>query len=246
MRSAVAMLLVATTASADSTDIVARPLVLARGELQVDLTLAAYTRKNLFGRPLSLSPDAWFGVTRKLTVGIIHTSLSVDEFSPDRPLCIRDCAADFSTGVDARYGLHPAVAPRVRLLVRDTDPVKPAMTLGALAKWQHGRFSVEGDPYLRLGLANTDRGNRAALMLPVQLAVQPTCKWLLAVRAGYDSAVAVWRDGYRVPFAYVVAVHPIESLTITGEVGYKSVIGPQHEFSERTLFITASWRARVQ
>jgi hypothetical protein len=248
VRTAVAMAIVATTiaARADSTDLVARPLVLAPGELQLDLVISANARSHYFARPLSLSPDAWFGVTPELTVGIIHSARSVDEITADRPLCVRDCELTYAGGIEARYGLHRMLAPRVRLLLRDVDPVKPAMTLGALAKWQRGRFAIESDPYLRLGLANTDKGNRATLMLPVQLAVQPTCKWLLGVRFGYDSALAVWRDGYRVPMAYRAAVHPLAPLTIAGEVGYKSLIGPQHEFRERTVMLTISWQDRVR
>lgn len=246
MRIAVAMLLVAAAARADSTDIVGRPLVLAEGDAQVDLAIAANARTRHYARPLSVSPDLWFGVTPKLTVGVIHSARSVDEITADRPICVRDCELTYAGGVDVRYGLHRMIAPRARLVVRDTDVFKPAVTFGALAKWQRGRFAIESDPYLRLGLANTDRGNRAAVMVPVQFEIQPTCKWMLALRFGYDSAVAVWRDGYRIPIEYAVAVHPIASLTITGEVGYKSLIGPQHEFRERTVMLTASWQGHIR
>ena len=225
---------------------VGRAIVLDRGQLEGQLTLALNARTARYGEPTSISPDAWFGATSELTVGITHSARSVDEIDADRPLCVNGCSADHSFAIDARYRVHRLLAPRMRLVLRDTDPWKPAVTVGALARWHHGRFAITSDPYLRVGLANTDRGNRAAINIPVWFAVQPTCKWMAALRLGYDSSLAVARDGYRAPVALIAGVHPIAPLEIFVELGYRSLIGPQHEYRERVVMITAGWRQLVR
>jgi len=238
------MLLTSGTARADSNDLVGRPLVLGRGELEAHVTLAMNLRSGRFAEPASISPDVWFGVTPALTIGLVHSARSVDEIAADRPICVNGCDADYAGGIDVRYGVHRLVAPRARVLLRDVDPAKPAVTVGALARWNRGRFAVASDPYLRLGLANRDRGNRAALVVPVWFAVQPTCRWMLGMRAGYDSALAVAGDGWRGPFGVFAGVHPIEPLELVVEYAYRSLIGPQHEYRERILMITVGWRQR--
>ena len=247
MRALVAvMLLTSGIARADSNDLVGRALVLGRGELEAHLTVAMNLRSGRFAEPASISPDVWFGVTPKLTVGLVHSARSVDEIAADRPVCVNGCDADYAGGIDVRYGVHRLVTPRARVLLRDVDPVKPAITLGALARWTRGRFAIASDPYVRLGLANRERGNRAALVVPVFLAVQPTCKWMLGVRAGYDSSLAVARDGWRGPVGWFAGVHPIEPLEVVVEYAYRSLIGPQHEYRERILMITVGWHQRIR
>lgn len=242
---ALAVMLLARTAAANSDDIIGRDITLDAGELEAQLTLATNLRPRRFGEPTSISPDAWFGVTDALTVGVVHSARSLDEIDADRPLCTSDCQADYRGGLDARYEVHRYVAPRVRLLVRDTDPWKPAVTVGALVHYTKGRFALTTDPYLRLGLANRDLGNRATLLLPLQLAMQPTCKWMIALRVGYDGALAVARDGWRGQLGAVAGVHPIEPLELTIELGFRTAFGPVQDGRERTLMVTAGWRARV-
>ena len=222
--------------------------MLDAGELEGVLTFAANLRSRRFARPSSIAPDLWLGVTSRLTIGIIHRAASLDEIDAERPLCLRGCEVRYAGGIDVRYGFARealAIAPRVRLLLRDVDPAKPAVTLGALARWNPGRFAISTDPYLRVGIANTDRGNRAALVVPVRFAIQPTSRWMLGVHVGFDSALAAMPDGWRGPVGIVSAVHPLEALEVSIELGFRSLVGPQHEYRERTLMITAGWHQHV-
>jgi hypothetical protein len=238
---------------ADPIDFVARPLVLARGEIEAQLTVETSLRARSVGTPLSLSPDVWVGITPRLTVGLIHSNQSVDQIDTGDSFCLRgnerECDRTYQgSGVDARYGWRSgplAVAPRLRLLLRDVEPAKPAVTTGALVRWTHGRFAVTTDPYLRLGLANRDEGNRAALFVPVWLAVQPTCNWMLALHVGYDSDLAVARDGWNGPFGIIAAVHPIAPLEIAAEFGFRSLFGPQNRLQDRVLMFTIGWRQQL-
>jgi len=239
-------------ARAEADDLVTRPLVLDRGQLAASLALEISLVQRSVGTPLSLAPDLWLGVTRRWTVGVIHSSPSVDRITAGSSFCVRqtDDGCDRAyrgSGLDVRYLARDgslAVAPRARLLVRDLDPWKPALTVGALARWQRGRFAVIGDPYLRLGLANRDRGNRAALVLPVAFAVQPTCRWLVAVKTGAQGDLAVWRDGWYVPLSIAVTAAATAQLDLTIEAGFQQAYGPQTDIKQRAVIVTVGYRTR--
>jgi hypothetical protein len=113
------------------------------------------------------------------------------------------------------------------------------------SRWHRGRFGITGDPYLRLGLANRDRGNRAALFVPIWFAVQPTCRWSIALHTGWNSDLAVARDGWHTPLGLVVTARARHDLEVIVEAGFPSLIGPQNQTKERALLLTASWRPRV-
>ncbi|MEO8843926.1 MAG: hypothetical protein ABI591_17335 [Kofleriaceae bacterium] len=248
------LLLIARTASADSTDFVARPLVLDAGQVSAQLVI----ENNLapsggFARPLSFAPDLWIGVTPRLTLGIIHSDPSLDRIQPGASVCVRTddfiCTEVYrGGGLDALYAVDVpgplSFAPHARLLVRDLDPVKPALTLGASARWQRGRFAVSADPYLQLGLGNNDRGNRAELWIPIVLAVQPTCRWVFELHTGWDSDLAIINeDGWHVPVGFAVRAAATTHLDLGGELGFTSLLGPQNNPKQRVAFLTIGWRS---
>ena len=249
MRAALALVLVASSAHADSNDIITRSLTLDRLEIEAALTLHYSLTTRSTGTPLSLAPDIWVGVTDRWTAGVIHSSPSVDRIDARASLCLRQsdltCDAAYQGfGIDVRYrlsGAPLAIAPRARLLLRDTDPWKPALTVGALARWSRGRFSIKTDPYLRFGLANRDRGNRAAFMLPIWFGIQPTCRWLVEFRTGADGDLAVLADGWHMPASLVVTARATADLDIVVEAGFSQIFGPQIDYRQRTLMITAAY-----
>jgi hypothetical protein len=141
-RAAVLVCLLATPARADSSDIVSRSIVLPRGALAAELTVEANLAYSYKAAPLSLAPDLWWGATDALTLGLVHSNASLDRFDPGASVCVRTddvlyCdSAYHGSGLDARYRVADdgafELAPRARVLVRDTDPFKPALTIGAL------------------------------------------------------------------------------------------------------------------
>ncbi|HEX7700676.1 MAG TPA: hypothetical protein VF403_08145 [Kofleriaceae bacterium] len=248
------LLLIARTAYADPTDFVARPLVLDEHQISAQLVI----ENNLapsggFAKPLSFAPDLWIGVTPRLTLGIIHSDPSVDRISPGASVCVRRddfiCIEVYrGGGIDALYAIDVpgqfSFAPHARLLVRDLDPVKPALTLGASARWQHGRLAVSADPFLQLGLGNNARGNRAELWIPIVLAVQPTCRWVFELHTGWDSDVAIINeDGWHVPVGFAVRAAATTHLDLGGEFGFTSLLGPQNNPKQRVAFVTIGWRS---
>jgi hypothetical protein len=237
---AVAILVAAARAHAD-------PLVLPRGELELRLSIEASLATRARARPLSYAPDAYYGVTDDVTVGVIHSSQSVDRIGTGTTFCVREqrfrCDRLYrGSGLDARWAWRPGVAWHARLLVRDVEPVKPAVTLGAALRWTHGRYAVTGDPYLQLGLANTDAGNRTVVVLPVYVSAALGAG-RIALHPGIDGELATWRDGWHVPLAALAELAPARAISFGVEVGFPSLLGPQNTAKNGALIVFAAWHA---
>lgn len=250
MRWPTVLLLLARVAGADPSDLVARPLVLEEHGVNAELVIETNLAHATFARPLSFAPDVWVGITPRLTLGIIHSDLSVDRIDVGASICARRdgflCDAVYrGGGLDALYGLltgHFDLAAHARFLIRDLEPVKPALTLGTTARWHRGRYAITTDPYLQLGLGNNDRGNRAELWVPVVFAVQPTCRWVVELHSGWNSDLAEVGDGWHIPVALGVRAMATSHLELGGELGFTSLLGPQNNPKQRVGFVTIGWR----
>ncbi|HEY0479013.1 MAG TPA: hypothetical protein VGD37_15950 [Kofleriaceae bacterium] len=231
-------------------DVIARPLVLAHGAVELRLTAEINVQPREVGQPTSLAPDAWWGVSPRWTLGLIHSDVSVDQIATSASFCVRQSEISacnrlyHGSGLDVRYGALAgdlAIAPRMRLLIRDIDPIKPAITLGALARWTRGRFAITIDPYVRLPLANHKEGNRAAIFFPLWFAIQPATGWALAMHTGFDADVVVLRDGGRVPMALELTARVTPDIDLGVTAGWGGLFGPQHDGKHGTLMLAVGW-----
>lgn len=247
--------LVASPAHADPgavpDDVITRPLVLPPDTVELRLTAEINLQPNNLASPVALAPDAWWGISPRWMIGIIHSDPSVDQIAVSASFCVREsnistCDRRYrGSGIDVRYDALSgalAVAPQVRVVIRDIDPFKPAITLGALARWMHGRFAITTDPYLRLPLANHELGNRAAIVLPVWFAVQPAEGWAIALHTGYDADLVILRDGGRGPAALDVTARVTRQIDLGVEAGWGALFGQLHDGKHGTLTLAAGWR----
>lgn len=244
--------LAAVPAHAQPDDLVGDRLVLDAGEVDARVTWEVNLQKGRYARPLSIAPDLWVGLTRRWTVGVTHSNASLDRIDADATFCVREfesvCDRAYrGSYLDVRWAWREgalAIAPRARLLLRDVDPVKPAATVGAQVRISRGRFRIASDPYVRFGLANTDLGNRTAVVVPLWLGVQPAWGWLVELHTGWDGDVAVFPDGWHVPFSLVARVRPARVLEISLEAGFASLIGPQNNIKQRAAMLSVGYRSR--
>ncbi len=247
LRAVVLVALLATPVRAEPTDLVSRPLVLEPGDIEAAATFEVNLAHNAKASPLSLAPDVWVGVAPRWSIGLVHSMASVDRFAPGGSFCVRTdslyCDSVYhGSGLDVRYAKARWIAPRARVLVRDVDPFKPAITLGAQLRWQHGRWAITGDPYLQRGLANEDKGNRTQLWLPVQLALQPIERVLVAIDTGMNGELAIFDEAFHVPIAASVRARATTQFDVGATIGFASMLGPQNTPKQRVLFVTLGWR----
>jgi hypothetical protein len=215
------------------------------------VTIEVNLAHNAKASPLSLAPDIWWRDGEHWTIGFTHSNASVDRFEPGGSLCLRTdalyCDSTYrGSNIDARYAFplagNTTVSPRARFLLRDIEPAKPAITAGALVEHAHGRFHFRADPYLQLGLANRDQGNRAALWIPLQVALAATSRITPTLDTGYNAELAVIGDDWHVPVAVGGHVRVDSHFEIGATVGFASLLGPQNTPKQRVLFIGLSWQ----
>lgn len=225
------------------------PLVLQPDQLAVQIVAEVNLASGAFARPLSLAPDAWFGITSRWTLGVVHSDLSIDRLAPKASLCLRQdrllCPRLYrGTGIDVRYAARVgeiAIVPHARVLLRDVAPLKPALTLGAAVRWTRGRLSLTTDPFLQLGLANTDQGNRHALWFPVIVAMSIIDRADVELHTGWNSDIAVIRDGWHVPAGLVVRTRVSSHVDVAAGLGFTSLLGPQNTPKQRLALVSFGW-----
>jgi hypothetical protein len=250
-RAALVMTMIAASRVA-SADFVDAPLVLAPGHVDAVATAELDLGEGLRGEPLSLAPDAWVGVLPELTIGVIHSDLSVDRIGPGASFCIETstiiCPNRYhGSGLDGLYSITSgsfAAAARVRVLIRTLDPYfEPAMTLGALLRWHRGMWSITGDPFVQIGLDNNRYGNRSQLWLPVVLAMQPIRQLAIEIHTGWNSDFAVIEDGWYVPAAIGVRGAITRHVEVGALFGWMSIFGPQNDEKARVLMFDVGWHS---
>ena len=227
----------------------AEPAVLGRGEIYARLVTEVDLGRSKHARPLSYAPDVWFGLTNALTLGVIHSNTSVDRIDAGSSFCVRERASSCSgiyrgSGIDVRLKWTPHVAWHARALLRDIDPVKPAVTVGALLRWTRGRYLLESDPYLRVGLGNREAGNRDALVVPIWIGRRLGDRVELAIHTGIDGDLAVWRDGWHIPIGVRIEFTPARAIALGIEGGFTSAGGLQNTSDRRAIGVFAAWHAR--
>jgi hypothetical protein len=248
----------ADTGAAD--DIIARPLVLAPGHVDAAMTAELDLNEGLKGEPISLAPDAWVGVTPELTIGVIHSDLSVDRIAPGASFCIVTqpiiCPRTYhGGGLDALYSIETgsfSAAAHARVLFRTLDteindaPVtlfEPALTLGAELRWHSGRWSITGDPFVEIGLHDNRYGNYSALWLPVVFAFQPIEHVAIELHTGWNSDFEVIGDGWYVPAAVGLRGAITNHVEVGALFGWTSIFGPQNDEKLRVLMFDVGWHS---
>jgi hypothetical protein len=224
-------------------------LVLPRRALRVDATVEINLRTREAFEPVSLAPDAWWGATDRLTVGVVTSSRALSRVEPGDGLCLRSeehgCDRLYDNlALDGLWSLREgplAVAARTRLVARSfADPFKPSVRPGVLARWRRGAFAIEADPHLQIGLANRDQGNRDQLSLPLWFRFQLGCRAAGYVHTGARGELIGFDEKLDVPFALGAAVRagPID---VGVEAGFAALLGPQNQLAERMAYVFARW-----
>jgi hypothetical protein len=231
--------LTSATARADSVipdTVVGRPLVLGDGALEAELVVEADLAQ--VGQPLSFSPDAWLGVTSRLTVGLTTSDAALDLVDDGASICVRPNpffgCENHGAGIDARYAVTDRIAPRIRILERGIEPGKPAVAFGALVRVaSSARLDLVVDPYVQLGLANTQLGNDPEIVVPLLFTWQIVHRLALTVETGYITDATVAVDGFHIPLSGMLTGRVARRVEVAAQVGFTSLGGPQNNVKQR-------------
>lgn len=145
--------------------------LLVQGSIQMNLsTDAAF-------KPVSLSPDVWYGLTEDLSLGLAHSSAGAGGFygAAGTSLCLtgeeNGCLDLYSNAaLLGRYSLLDSgvgLAAQGGLVIGALDPFLLSVQLGVVGRWEMAPIAVVFQPSIQLGITERDAGNTDSLSLPV-------------------------------------------------------------------------------
>jgi hypothetical protein len=193
-------------------------LVMPKGKLLIDAFVEINLSKELAFKPVSISPDIWYGVTDDLTLGLVHSTIGAAGVigGAGDALCItgssNGCESVYpGVGIDVRYRLKGAWAVDGGLFVNDFDPFALALKIGLVGRHRIGeKFALEVQPNLFIGITERDT-NKELLAIPVTagFAVMPqlTAYAQLALITPFESAGDLWLLAASLGARYRVSDH---------------------------------------
>ena len=180
----------------------------------VDINLST----DVAGDPISISPDIWYGINDKMTIGLVHSFVGetgIVGIPVASSLCIGDACGKVYNGfgLDMRYGLKAdkkvAVAFEAGLIALDLDPTRFVLKLGAAGRYRLApKVALDFQPNVFIGLTKrqpdgmgNDAGNKEVLTVPLSgvFAVSPKASLMtqLALLLPFSAAA----DAYLVAFS---------------------------------------------
>jgi len=223
-----------------------------RGSLLVSAALAVGLDTRELGAPIALAPDAYVGVTSRLTLGLVHSGRALGLLDSRWGLCLtgRTGGCDrvvSGTGLDGWYtflrGRGFELAARARFYAaRYGDPVKLRLTLGLLGLWRVGPVALRFDPHVSVGLVNRELGNADTLNVPVHLLVGLGRHVAIYLRTGLQGTLRFFADQYAVPLGLGVLVRPGARWELGAQFVLRGLLGAQNTYKKRDLLFYAETR----
>lgn len=216
-------------------------LTLPPGRWMVNAVVAANLSSGAEFKPVSLSPDVWYGATDTLSLGLIHSGQGKTGFigGVGDSICVtgssNGCSKFYnSVEVDGRYQVTRGpvvVAANLGLGFRSLSPLQLAAKLGAVGRWQRGGLAIEAAPALILGLTNREAvtvgaaSNKEVLALPVTALYSVKPSVAVSLQSGVLLPFEDPGRTYAVPISLGVQYRVSEPFHLTLAVSFIDLIG---------------------
>jgi hypothetical protein len=206
-------------------------LTLPHGRVLLDAFAEINLSDGVAFKPISISPDVWYGATDDLTVGLVHSSVGATGFigGVGDALCLSGKANGCDSlypgaGIDVRYQMKPnkvAWALDGGLYINDFDPLQLAVKLGAMARWASGQLAVELAPSVFIGVTNrepalTNPGalNQETVFIPATALYTVAPKIAVALQLGFVLPIEDIGNTYAIPLSIGAHYDVNESATV--------------------------------
>jgi hypothetical protein len=196
-------------------------LTIPKGGFVVDAFLVMNLSSGEALKPVSVSPDIWYGVTDDLTIGLVHSSVGSIGFvgEPGTSVCVtgtsNGCGGVYdNVGADVRYRLKSPWSIDGGLFVYNiADSAQLALKLGVSGRWKFGKLALEVQPSLLFYLTNRSSGGvdpttmivtspaTETLLVPVTATYAVAPKIELGVQTGVTLPFSDTSDSYSVPLS---------------------------------------------
>ncbi len=174
-----------------------RPIVLASGMLEIaGETVRVNLSENAVADPISLAPSVYYGVNKKLSVGVTH----------NRGICVSGDACDKAYNELALLALYSVMgrgnfhlAGVGGLAIPSlSDPTAVGMNAGVSAKIMAGKVALVVTPVLYVGFTERD-ALEDNVVIPVSLQFQAHHQTAVTLDSGIAGSLSGFGDAYAVP-----------------------------------------------
>jgi hypothetical protein len=198
-------------------------MTLPKGRVLVQGYIAMSLSSDAAFKPVSLSPDVWYGLMDDLSIGLTHSSVGTGGVygGTGTSLCLTGAengCGDFYSNVAllGRYNLIDtglALAVQGGFVVNGIDPFYLGIQLGAVGRWEYKPIAVVFQPSIYVGLTEREGvdgvgGNTEAISLPVAAMYDVSPELAVGlqtgVNLGLDDIASQWQLFLSLGGRYVV------------------------------------------
>lgn len=229
---------------------VSSELTLPKGAFMIDLDIGMDLSKGLAFKPVSISPDIWYGITDDFTLGLVHSATGatgvIGGFG--QSLCVTGtndlCDHVYNNvGLDGRIRLARPFAVDVGLYIENlglsetvdgqsvSTPFQLAAKLGISGRWQWGNLSLEAQPNIFIGLTNRNPSafdtntNTETLYVPVTVAYLVLPKLDIALQPALDLPFTNTGNDWSIPISIAVRAAVSPSFSVGLAFTFLDLIG---------------------
>jgi hypothetical protein len=210
-------------------------LTLQKGRAILDAFVEIGLSNGAAFKPVSISPDIWYGVTDDITAGVVHSATGASGFigGVGDSLCLTGATSgcpDFyrNVGFEGRYRIKMggiALAADGGLYVLHlTNPMVLSLKAGAIGRWHSGPLAIEASPNLFFGLTN--RSSVADFLnLPATALYAVTPAISVAAQVGIVLPFESTGDAYALPLSIGAHYHVNDQLNVSVAFSLPRLVG---------------------
>lgn len=190
---------------------------------------------------ISLSPDVWYGVNDKLTLGLVHSTMGRVGFmgGVGDSLCFGDgCDVYRNVGLDVRYEVlrDPVIlAVDAGVYVSAFDPFTLAVKLGVLGRYRPSptsKLAIDFAPSVFLGVTEREPGtvtvgtsNKEQLYVPITAWYAASAKLAIALQTGVGLSFESAGDTFAVPLTLGASYQVSKRVALSAAFTLTAVVG---------------------
>jgi len=205
------------------------------GMLSARLLLGINLSADNVGKPISLAPDLYYGVSDTLQLGLVHQGPLGWQGRPGLGLCVtgksNGCPKVYdNVGFDLMYGLafgQLHLSAHGSLFVSSFDPTTTSLALGVAGKLHaNDRVALFFDP--KIAIAISDRNtNDDVLYVPLELEYQLGAPTTFKVLSGISGGLSTLGDTYQAPLGIGLVQNLTEHVDLGARFSFDNLLGQQ-------------------
>jgi len=240
-------------AAADEGGGTAPGMTLPKGGIVIHALVEVNMSADFVGKPFSIAPDIWYGVSDKLTVGLSHSSWAATGFfgGVGEGLCLagedNGCYKVYNNlGLEAVYGVKEDASmslaatggleiPALATPGADGDIMLMGIKLGVKGEYRTGKIGIQFEPNLYSGATERDAGNKEKLFIPVGAMYSVDAKLHAGVQTGIAGPLDGFGDAYTVPFSFGAYYMVSPKIAAGGVFSFLNLAGKNSSADYRSL-----------